>query len=184
MAFAFSDLPNLHHQLILTDRFPRGSDTGFPCSTRQVKCWGRCLLLTGEHIDCASCVHRPLPIPVPFGSSVSAIYTCCELRPLSQIHISSPYQLPSAHPVMATRRMGPSQVASRSSLKEDALLHCQRRSLFSLLGLLNSINSLIQTLDNSSCNLTSQPHPSQWTAKAKIPPLPFWYQGFATGAKN
>ena len=33
---------------------------------------------------------------------------------------------------------------------------CQRRSLFSLLGLLNSINSLIQTLDNSSCNLTSQ----------------------------
>ena len=101
-------------------------------------------------------VHALPPAPVPFGSSVSAIYTCCELRPLSQIHISSSYQLPSAHPVMATRRMRPSRFASRSSLKEDALLHCQRRSLFSLLGLLNSINSLIQTLDNSSCNLTSQ----------------------------
>ncbi len=40
-----------------------------------------------------------------FGSSVLTTFACSESRSLSQIQISSPYQLSSAYPVVVTRRV-------------------------------------------------------------------------------
>ena len=74
-------------------------------------CWVRCLLSTGKPCRLRKrkrkSFHR---LPVPFGSSALTTSACSALRSLTQIQISSPYQLSSAYPVVVTRRVRLSRI--------------------------------------------------------------------------
>ncbi len=78
---------------------------------------------------------------------------CCELRSLTQIQISSPYQLPGAYPAHGCQEGCPLTIIAPG--QNGPLLHCQDRSLFRSLGSSDDTDAPIRMWATLSRNFVS-----------------------------
>ncbi len=78
---------------------------------------------------------------------------CCDLRSLTQIQISSPYQLPSAYPAHGCQEGCPLTIIAPG--QNGPLLHCQDRSLFRSLGSSDDTDGPIRVWATLSRNFVS-----------------------------
>jgi len=124
-----------------------GAIQGFHVPHNKV-CQVRCLLSTERRIDHESPKDRGLYLPlVPFGASVLTTSACFRLRSLSQIQISSPYQLSSIYPICGYQE----GVALTIDIPQliTASLHCQASSLFMALDSFDDTNGSLFKVENN-----------------------------------
>lgn len=130
--FRFFRHPHPHHyRTPYGDTFPEGKQYEVP-TFRKEKCsgLGACyrpgrLVATETHTIIVS------PASCTVWSSVLTTSACSDSRPLSQIQISSPYQLSSAYPVVVTRRvashdLNPSQTSRFATLSGQLFINALR----------------------------------------------------------